>query len=192
MQRAEAVLGAVELTPGSSGSDFHVPRLGGMGGYGAARRRRGGNREARAAVRISGDRLAQRMAGNSVTATRAATWAKHNGAVERFARAVYRREFACGADITDPDVLRGAAVDAGLDGDELAAAVQRALSITNQMHDLSDGEVDLLLAIGGPAKVSPYGVHQRVGVGDRGERERDEHHHGVLHREGTKSTAVPD
>jgi 2-hydroxychromene-2-carboxylate isomerase len=64
-------------------------------------------------------------AANSLPANRAATWAKTQGAVGAFSRAVYRRQFAQGADITDVEVLRGAAVDADLDPDGLAAAIQR-------------------------------------------------------------------
>jgi 2-hydroxychromene-2-carboxylate isomerase len=46
---------------------------------------------------------------------RAATWAKAAAATAPFARAVYHREFAAGADISDPAVLADAAEAAGLD-----------------------------------------------------------------------------
>lgn len=58
-------------------------------------------------------------------ANRAATWAKQQGAVRAFVQAVYRRQFAHGADITRADLLAASAVDAGLESNELLHAVQR-------------------------------------------------------------------
>jgi 2-hydroxychromene-2-carboxylate isomerase len=63
--------------------------------------------------------------GNALAAMRAATWAKQEGRVEEFARAVYRAEFVEGRDLADLAVLAGCAVQAGLDGDQMADAVQR-------------------------------------------------------------------
>lgn len=61
---------------------------------------------------------------DGLMAMRGATWAKQEGAVDEFARAVFRREFADGGDISDPGVLAAAAADAGLDaGEMLRAAV---------------------------------------------------------------------
>jgi 2-hydroxychromene-2-carboxylate isomerase len=53
---------------------------------------------------------------------RCATWAKQAGATAAFARAVFRREFAQGADIADPAVLSEAAAEAGLDPVEMRRA----------------------------------------------------------------------
>jgi 2-hydroxychromene-2-carboxylate isomerase len=59
---------------------------------------------------------------NGLLAMRCATWAKQAGALDAFARAVFRREFAAGADISEPDVLVAAAADADLDGEEMVRA----------------------------------------------------------------------
>jgi 2-hydroxychromene-2-carboxylate isomerase len=62
---------------------------------------------------------------NALSAMRAATWAKELGRLEAFAEAVYRAEFARGQDIADVGVLAACACEAGLDGEELAEAIQR-------------------------------------------------------------------
>ena len=59
---------------------------------------------------------------SSLTAMRAATFASRDGAAEPFAREVFTRVFAAGGDITDPELLREAAIAAGLNGDETLAA----------------------------------------------------------------------
>ncbi len=61
---------------------------------------------------------------DGLLAMRCATWAKQLGQTSEFARAVYRLEFAEGADIADPAVLAAAAAAAGLDGDEMLRAAQ--------------------------------------------------------------------
>jgi 2-hydroxychromene-2-carboxylate isomerase len=60
--------------------------------------------------------------GDGLAAMRAATWAQERGAGLAFARAAYRRAFADG-DALSVDVLAEAAATAGLDGDELRAAI---------------------------------------------------------------------
>jgi 2-hydroxychromene-2-carboxylate isomerase len=62
---------------------------------------------------------------NSLAANRAATWAKRNGAIEAFVRALYSREFAAGADISAVDLLVSCAPEANLDPRELPDALQR-------------------------------------------------------------------
>jgi 2-hydroxychromene-2-carboxylate isomerase len=62
---------------------------------------------------------------NSLPAMRAATWARERGRSEAFATAVYHAEFAHGQDIADLAVLAACAAEAGLDGEELVAAIQR-------------------------------------------------------------------
>jgi 2-hydroxychromene-2-carboxylate isomerase len=62
---------------------------------------------------------------NALAADRAAIWAKQQGVGEPFALALYRRQFAAGADISRPEVLAAAAADAGLDPVTLLDAIQR-------------------------------------------------------------------
>ena len=59
---------------------------------------------------------------NSLHANRAALWAEGREALEPFVAALYRRQFAAGADIADHDVLRDAARDAGLPPEEIDPA----------------------------------------------------------------------
>jgi 2-hydroxychromene-2-carboxylate isomerase len=61
--------------------------------------------------------------GNSLQAMRAAVWAKRQGRVDPFARAVYTHLFATGADVSDPATLGAAAREAGLDPDAMASAI---------------------------------------------------------------------
>ena len=64
----------------------------------------------------------ERWPANSLHANRVALWAEGRDALVPFARALFRRQFAEGADIADHDVLRAAARDAGLPPDEVEAA----------------------------------------------------------------------
>lgn len=56
---------------------------------------------------------------DGLAAMRAATWARQQGGVEPFARAVFRRQFAEGGDIADPEVLAECAARAGLDAEAM-------------------------------------------------------------------------
>ncbi len=60
---------------------------------------------------------------NTLIPMRATIWAERLGAIEPFVRSVYAREFARGIDISDLDVLRACAEEAGLDGAALPAAI---------------------------------------------------------------------
>lgn len=60
---------------------------------------------------------------NGLAAMRAATWAKREGAVGAFARAVFHAQFANGAHIADLELLAACAEQAGLDPTELQAAI---------------------------------------------------------------------
>jgi 2-hydroxychromene-2-carboxylate isomerase len=60
--------------------------------------------------------------GDGLAAMRAATWAADLGAAQRFALAAYRRAFV-GGEALSVEVLAGAAAGAGLDGDEMRAAI---------------------------------------------------------------------
>jgi 2-hydroxychromene-2-carboxylate isomerase len=61
--------------------------------------------------------------GNGLAAMRAATWAKREGALEAFAAAVFRRQFADGEDIADLNMLAACAAEAALDPAALPAAI---------------------------------------------------------------------
>jgi 2-hydroxychromene-2-carboxylate isomerase len=59
---------------------------------------------------------------DGLLAMRCATWAKQQGAVDAFARAAFRREFAEGGDISDPELIAAAAAEADLDAGEMIEA----------------------------------------------------------------------
>jgi 2-hydroxychromene-2-carboxylate isomerase len=61
---------------------------------------------------------------NGIALMRAATWAKHEGRIDPFARAVFRSLFAGGAAVADPEVMLAAARAAGLDPGAMEAAIQ--------------------------------------------------------------------
>src|SRR5947209_6723498 len=56
---------------------------------------------------------------DGLPAMRAAMWAKQQGGVDEFARAVFHARFARGEDLADMSVLTGCAERAGLDGEAL-------------------------------------------------------------------------
>src|SRR5947209_7088506 len=60
---------------------------------------------------------------NGLAAMRAATWAKQQDGVERFAIEVYRRQFTVGADIADPATLADSAAAVGLDPRSMIEAI---------------------------------------------------------------------
>ena len=61
---------------------------------------------------------------DGLTAMRAATWAKRQGMVERFALEVFRRQFRDGMNCSGVDALADVADAVGLGGNALRAAVQ--------------------------------------------------------------------
>jgi 2-hydroxychromene-2-carboxylate isomerase len=61
---------------------------------------------------------------DGLVAMRAATWAKRQGMVERFALEVFRRQFRDGVDCSGIDALAEVADTVGLGGNALRAAVQ--------------------------------------------------------------------
>jgi 2-hydroxychromene-2-carboxylate isomerase len=63
---------------------------------------------------------------NGLVAMRCALWAKQQGAADAFARAVFRREFGRGEDISDMPVLLDCAREAGLDADAMARELELA------------------------------------------------------------------
>lgn len=56
---------------------------------------------------------------DGLAAMRCATWAKWEGAAERFAHAVFAREFAAGANISDAALLAACAKESGLDPERM-------------------------------------------------------------------------
>jgi predicted DsbA family dithiol-disulfide isomerase len=61
---------------------------------------------------------------NTLDAHRLIRWAEPEGAQTRAAMALFRRYFEAGEDISDPDVLRRTAEEAGLDGAAIAALLE--------------------------------------------------------------------
>jgi 2-hydroxychromene-2-carboxylate isomerase len=62
--------------------------------------------------------------GDGLSAMRAATWAKGQGAIAAFAHAAYRRAFVEGDDIGSLDTLAGICAEVGLDGGAMQAAIR--------------------------------------------------------------------
>lgn len=62
---------------------------------------------------------------NGLQAMRAAIWAKEQGRVSEFARAVYRAQFVRGEDPAEVQLLASCAEQVGLDGRELTGAIQQ-------------------------------------------------------------------
>ena len=62
---------------------------------------------------------------NALNADRAAIWAKRHGAGAEFILALYRRQFAAGADVSRPEVLADAAADARLNPAALLEGIKR-------------------------------------------------------------------
>lgn len=60
---------------------------------------------------------------NALAAMRACVWAEERGALDPFVHAVYAHEFVRGEDVSSVPALAAIAGEAGLPGDELAAAV---------------------------------------------------------------------
>ncbi len=125
LARAGAVLGReVELAPVLLGAIFAARGFGSWSQT-PARRGRIAEVEARAArYGLRPLRWPARWPADGLKAMRCATWAAQQGAVAAFARAVFEREFGVGADISDAAVLRACAVDAGLDGELMLAAIE--------------------------------------------------------------------
>ncbi|MGD9735070.1 MAG: 2-hydroxychromene-2-carboxylate isomerase [Solirubrobacterales bacterium] len=63
---------------------------------------------------------------DGLAAMRACVWAAEQGALDRFARAAFAREFGRGEDISGVPALAAIAAEVGLPGGELAAAVASA------------------------------------------------------------------
>jgi 2-hydroxychromene-2-carboxylate isomerase len=140
--RGETVLGQpVELEPVLLGAMFQRR---GWGSWGLTDQRQAGMTEVEERARRYGlPPLAwpTDWPAHSLAANRAATWAKSQGAVGPFARAVYRRQFSQAADIADIEVLAVAAEEVGLDPDRLHEAVTRQ-EIKDALRRATDGAWD--------------------------------------------------
>jgi 2-hydroxychromene-2-carboxylate isomerase len=124
VERVEHVLGApVELEPVLLGAIF---RRRGSGSWARTPARAAGmaELESRAArYGLAPMRWPEGWPGDGLAAMRAATWARHQGAGELFARAAFRRAFARGEDITGAEALSAIAEEAGLDGAAVPGAI---------------------------------------------------------------------
>jgi predicted DsbA family dithiol-disulfide isomerase len=85
----------------------------------AAAHRRLAEMGAASGIAFHFDRI--RRSPNTIDAHRLIRWAAPEGLQTRTAMALFRRYFELGEDISDPDVLRAAAAEAGLDGAAVAA-----------------------------------------------------------------------
>jgi 2-hydroxychromene-2-carboxylate isomerase len=74
---------------------------------------------------------------NGLIAMRCATWAQQQGHGRAFARAVFHRQFAQGADIADIAVLLDAGMQAGLDRDAMREAAGSA-EVKQALRDATD------------------------------------------------------
>jgi 2-hydroxychromene-2-carboxylate isomerase len=126
IERAQTVLGSpVDLEPILLGAIF---KLRGRGSWAQTTTRTARIAEIEARARRYGLPAVVWPGGwptSSLAADRAAVWAKRQGAIESFTRALYRRQFAHGADITDLGVLGATARDAALGPGDLLDAIQR-------------------------------------------------------------------
>jgi 2-hydroxychromene-2-carboxylate isomerase len=122
-ERAESVLGlAPELEPILVGAIFHWRD---RGSWALTDERAANVAEIERRARTYGlPPLAwpRTWPANSLTAMRAATWAKRQGHGRSFAHCLFTRQFGAAADITDPGVLAACASAVGLDAHALLAA----------------------------------------------------------------------
>lgn len=124
-QRISSVIGeGTEFRPVLLGAIFEYR---GWGSWAATDRRAAGMAEVEARARRYGLPpmvWPENWPCNSLSANRAAIWAKQLGSADPFIHALFRREFAHGADIGDPDVVTSAGEEVGLDRRELLGAIQ--------------------------------------------------------------------
>jgi 2-hydroxychromene-2-carboxylate isomerase len=78
---------------------------------------------------------------NGLKAMRCAIWAKQQGAVEEFAKAVFRREFAEGGDISERDLLLECASEVGLNSADAVNAMELP-EIKQSLRDATDAAWD--------------------------------------------------
>ena len=124
-ERAPSVLRAEpELQPILLGAIF---ALRGFGSWSATPAREGRMVELEARAARYGQPPFRWPAGwpaDGLRAMRWATWARQQGGLRDFARAVFRSQFVDGADVSDPAVLARCAQLAGLDAEEMARSAE--------------------------------------------------------------------
>ncbi len=78
---------------------------------------------------------------DGLQAMRCAIWAKQQGAGDAFARAVFRRQFVHGGDISRRELLLESAEDAGLSPREASRAIERA-QVKRSLREATDAAWD--------------------------------------------------
>ena len=142
VERAESVLGqAPELEPVLLGAIFARR---GFGSWSATSARELRVQEIEARARRYG--LAPLAwpsvwPANGLRAMRWAVWAKQRGALEQFAKAVFRKQFAEAADIASSQVLGACAEQAGLSAPEALAAAERN-AVKQALREATDAAWD--------------------------------------------------
>jgi 2-hydroxychromene-2-carboxylate isomerase len=142
-ERAPALLGRqLELQPVLLGAIF-ARRGFGSWSTSAAREGRVAEIEARAArYGLPPLRWPASWPADGLTAMRCAVWAQQQGAVAGFATAVFRSEFARGADISDVEVLAAAASATGLDPAQMLHAIETA-PVKTALREATDAAWEL-------------------------------------------------
>lgn len=138
IERAPAAFGtSVQLEPIALGAVF---KLRGWGSWADTDQREARMSEIEARARRYGlPELAwpDGWPNHSLAANRAGVWAGQRDAIAAFTRALFRRQFAQGDDISDVETLRAAAAAVGLDPDELVEAIQRQ-EIKDALREATD------------------------------------------------------
>jgi 2-hydroxychromene-2-carboxylate isomerase len=142
-ERAERVLGAApELRPVLLGAIF-AARGHGSWAHTPAREENVAEVERRArAYGLPPVRWPPGWPPNTLAAMRAAVWAERAGRGEAFARTAFRRAFAGGEDLSDPDVLADAAAEVGLPAAALPDAIA-ALEVKDELRARTDAALAL-------------------------------------------------
>ena len=143
LERAESVLGVrPELQPILLGAIFAKRGFGSWAAT-AARDGRVAEIESRAArYGLPPLRWPAVWPANGLQAMRCATWAARQGAAEEFARAVFRKEFAEGGDISQPELLLECVEEVGLEADDAVRAISSP-DIKNALRDATEAAWEL-------------------------------------------------
>jgi 2-hydroxychromene-2-carboxylate isomerase len=143
LERAESVLGVrPELQPILLGAIFAKRGFGSWAAT-AARDGRVAEIESRAArYGLPPLRWPAVWPANGLQAMRCATWAARQGAAEEFAHAVFRKEFAEGGDISQPELLLECVEEVGLEADDAVRAISSP-DIKNALRDATEAAWEL-------------------------------------------------
>jgi 2-hydroxychromene-2-carboxylate isomerase len=142
LERAESVLGrAPELQPVLLGAIF-ARRGFGSWAQTSARAGRSAEIEGRAfRYGLPPLKWPAVWPADGLRAMRCAIWAKQQGVGEEFAKAVFRREFAQGGDISERELLIECAGEAGLSSEETAHAMELT-EVKQSLRDATDAAWD--------------------------------------------------